>query len=685
MSNDSSTLTEKILPAAAAAIGAVCAATAPDAAAETDYAKAGANEFKLAPVFCDHMVLQQGVVIPVWGEGPNAAYRISVSIAGKTTWAHSENWHHIDGISTYRNTFRAYLPPMEAGGPYELIVSNEQSHAYVSIKDVYIGEVWLASGQSNMAFKMPQAKPGWDDKDIPLLRVYNGGWNKGAWKTCTPESVKGMTAVGTFFGRNIQEKLGCAVGILDLSCGGTLAENWTSRAGLMSNPVTRKFIEDYELGQSDPSRWEPTASVPKDTLDPGRDPKTADWAKPGIDISKWQKCDMPGSYKSVYKRAFNGSVWFRKDVDIPEAWAGKDLVLRLPKIDKHDISYFNDTEVGRTGKDLEWKCLDELRVYKVPGTLVKAGKNTIAVRIWSYAYASGFVSGETHFSIGPESGEEKSIRLGGEWFARIENDIGNAGDDISPKARTYPDANLFTQPSSWYRKMLEPVIPYPIKGAVWYQGCSNADSVEQARRYEETLKSMISDWRYQWGLGDFPVGIVMIANYMNGRYHEVESPWAELKDCQLRASRSIPNTGLICTMDLGDELNIHPLKKKPVGERLGRWALDRVYGKGDGKPYTAPRYLSGGIEGAGKVRFRFTEAEGGIIADGPVECCYVKDVDGNWHQGDVEIDGETIVVSCGKVAEPCEIRYAWAGFPLGATLKGKATGLQVFPFRWINK
>ena len=638
------------------------------------------GEFKLPPVFSDHMVLQQGVVIPVWGEGPNSAYRISCKLGDTETWAHSDNGRHVTGIAGYRNEFWCFLPPMKAGGPYELVLSNETTHAYKVFRDVWVGEVWLASGQSNMAFGMSRAKPGWGGETNAMLRVYSGGLDKGKWDVAAPETVNRHSAVGTFYGNELQKRLGCAVGILDISCGGTLAENWMSRGALKACPATRKWIEAYELGQSDPETWVKETRAKEDPADLGRDAKTADWAKVDADLTDWTVADMPTDFRHAFGYPVNGAAWFRRDVIIPKDWAGKELTLRLPSIDKHDITYFNDVEVGRMGKGFEWEMWNVKRVYRIPASLVKAGRATIAVRIWSWKAGSGFTDGAQHFSIGPDGA--KPIELEGDWYARLERSVGNRGDEIWPKARTYPDGTTFVRPSSWYWKGLEPVIPYAMKGAVWYQGESNARTIDTAREYHEVLSAMVADWRGQWGLGDVPFGIVQLANFSRRRRHERVCTWAVLRESQLQASRTIPNVGLVSAIDLGEEYDIHPRNKLDVGRRLCRWAVSEVYGKGDGKPYTGPRYLSGEREANDTVRIRFTEAEGGLVADGEVRAMFICGEDGVWHEAKTVIDGETLVVSSPAVKRPQEVRYAWATDPIGATLKGKATGIPVFPFRW---
>lgn len=634
-------------------------------------------EFELAPVFGDHMVLQRGVVVPVWGTGPSGkGCRLSCRVGEAVTWAYADP-------AVPRGTDRAevvfYLPPMEAGGPYEMVLSNELSGASQVIRDVWVGEVWLASGQSNMAFKMKDARPGFGNEACERLRLYRDG----RWDVATPGGVAPHTAVGAFFGRGLAKELGCPVGILDINCGGSYAENWMSRGALLRCPTTRADTLEYERMQSDPGNWEPDTSwsVP-DPEDAGPAPETRDWAKPDLDVSDWVEADEPTDFENSFGFHFNGAAWFRREVEIPPEWAGKDLVLALPAIDKHDITWFNGVEVGRTGKGFETDFWDKRRTYVVPGQHVKPGRAVVAIRIWSFKFCAGFVTGIDHFSLGPKDAG-RPIELEGIWRAKIERNAGNLGYLRSRRRRMSPDCPAVFRPHSFYDGALRPVIPYAMRGALWYQGESSTASVGLARDYRTTLAALIDDWRRQWGLGDFPVGVVQLANHKPLRRFVRDDAWSEVRDAQFAVSREVPNVGLVNAIDLGDEMNIHPANKLAVGERLCRWALADVYGRGDLVP-TGPRLESGEAGADGRVRLRFTDARGGIAATGPVECCYLRGQDGEWRQAAVAIEGETLVVSAPGVADPVEVRYAWAGSPAGATLCGKESGIPVFPFRWVK-
>ena len=235
---------------------------------------------QLAPLFGDHAVLQRGKTIPIWGEGSQPRAKLACRLGNAVTWTRANG----DG------TFVFYLPPQEAGGPFELSVTNETrtgrvpaAEVFVCSRDVYVGEVWLCSGQSNMAFSMQQAEPGFGGETVERLRIFTVPWNcqagrpadrvAGVWAVASPAAVQGKSAVATFFGRELERELGCAVGMLQAAVGGTLAQNWTSRTGLLAHPIGRRIVEEYEIGLSDPAVWKAPPPLDKEQLanyGPGR-------------------------------------------------------------------------------------------------------------------------------------------------------------------------------------------------------------------------------------------------------------------------------------------------------------------------------------------------------------------------------------------------------------------------------
>ena len=230
------------------------------------------------------------------------------------------------------------------------------------------------------------------------------------------------------------------------------------------------------------------------------------------------------------------------------------------------------------------------------------------------------------------------------------------------------------RPSVLFNAMIHPLIPFAIRGAIWYQGESNAG---RAYQYRKLFPAMIQDWRRAWGQGDFPFLYVQLANFMKAQDQPGVSAWAELREAQTM-TLALPNTAMAVTIDVGDAADIHPKNKQDVGKRLALAALARAYGRDI--PYSGPLYQSMKVEGD-SVRLRFQHVDGGLVAQGgePLRGFAIAGDDRNFVWADAKIDGNTIVVRSDKVARPVAVRYAWADNPV-CNLFNKA-GLPASPFR----
>jgi sialate O-acetylesterase len=251
-----------------------------------------------------------------------------------------------------------------------------------------------------------------------------------------------------------------------------------------------------------------------------------------------------------------------------------------------------------------------------------------------------------------------------------------------PPARTRPAAAARApvdpeasphRASGLYNGMIQPLIPYAIRGAIWYQGESNAP---RAYQYRKLFPAMIGNWRKAWGEGDFPFLFVQLANFRPTKPEPADSDWAELREAQTM-TLSLPRTGMAVIIDIGEAADIHPKNKQEVGKRLGLAALAIAYGKDI--PYSGPMYDSMKVEGD-KVRLTFKHVDGGLIAkDGELKGFAIAGADRKFVWADAKIDGDTIVVHSDQVSEPKAVRYAWADNP-ECNLYNKA-GLPASPFR----
>jgi sialate O-acetylesterase len=265
-----------------------------------------------------------------------------------------------------------------------------------------------------------------------------------------------------------------------------------------------------------------------------------------------------------------------------------------------------------------------------------------------------------------ESESGTKIDLSGDWKYKTAVDLG----DVPPRP---PAPDSPNRPTVIYNAMLEPLMPFGIRGAIWYQGESNA---ARAYQYRLLFPRMIECWRENWGQGDFPFYFVQLANWRERRDAPVESDWAELREAQMMAL-SLPNTGMAVTIDIGDADDIHPKNKQDVGKRLALNALAQTYGKD--VVYSGPTYESMSIEGD-QIRLTFDHVDGGLVAHGDSLTGFaIAGQDSQFVWANAKIDDETIVVSHPDIDTPIAVRYAWSDNP-ECNLYNKV-GLPAPPFR----
>jgi sialate O-acetylesterase len=641
---------------------------------------------KLAALFTDHAVLQREISVPVWG-WMNPRSRVSVRLGDYVA----------QGLSGADGKFLLRLPPMPAGGPYKLTATDLSSGQCAIAQDVWVGEVWLASGQSNMEWQVSKLGQAGDDllaqpqpnglRMITIPRLALAGRQsevEAQWDSADSDSLADFSAVGYYFARQLHERLGVAVGIINSSWGGTLIEAWTSRETLVRNPDVAPWLLRTEATVNNPDFWTALAeldlydpAVRKSdglalvyTADPGNQGLENGWADAGYNDGQWPTMTLPGSWTSRGQKT-NGVFWFRREVDIPAAWAGRDLQLGIGAVDKQDITYFNGEQVGATGQGFDDSFWSIPRQYVVPGRLVKAGRNLIAVRAFSFVYDGGLIGPGNKMRLNPVDAAEEAIPLTGDWRYQIEHDFGQVAP---PSQKICAGPGSANTPGILFDNMIAPLLPYALRGAIWYQGESNADNAAQ---YCRMMKEMIRDWRFAWGQGDFPFLQVQLANFHNSEIYEENSTWARLREAQLQAL-SESNTGLAVAIDIGEEVDIHPKNKFDVGLRLAQWALAKTYGQ----PVmpSGPLYSEMTIEGS-QLRLRFEHVGGGLQArNGALRTFQVAGLDREFKPAQAVIDGGTVVVSHPEIPAPVAVRYAWADNPDGCNLYN-LEGFPASPFR----
>ncbi len=635
-----------------------------------------AKDIELVPVFGNHQVLQQQMEIPVWGTAkPGGKVTVKLHNQEKTTLVQPDG------------TWQVNLDPMNAGGPYELAVVGENT---IRLSNVMIGEVYVCSGQSNMEWSLSKAvnaEQEIENADYPNIRLFRVQRNiskvpidsiiTDGWQVCSPKTAAEFSAVGYFFGRYLQRELSVPVGLIHTSWGGTPAEAWTSTEALKTLPdfsvmiaeleknaaTEEEMVRQYEKAVAE---WEVQIEKWKESLeqsDPGLHGDRKKWYDPDLDDADWNTMEVPKLWESAGIAGFDGVMWFRKHVDIPDSWQEKDLTIKLGPIDDIDITWFNGDKIGSTEE------YDAPRNYGIPASIVTTGSNVIAVRVLDHGGGGGFWGASTQMVLSNNNGD--SLLLAGDWKYHLAADGGEIPERPVSPIRPHH------RPGVLYNAMIHPLLPYRIRGAIWYQGESNAS---RAYQYRSLFKTMIMDWREKWGQGDFPFFFVQLANFHAVNETPVESDWAELREAQTMAL-ALPNTGMAVIIDIGEADDIHPRNKQDVGKRLALNALAKVYGRNI--VCSGPLYKSHKVEN-GKIRILFEHVGSGLSAkDGNrLKGFTIADADKKFHRADAVIDGNTVVVSGPEVEQPLAVRYAWADNPVCNLYN--AEGLPASPFRTDN-
>lgn len=522
---------------------------------------------KLPALISDGMVLQRERPVKVWGTadaGESVVVKFQKNAApNEVKGGKLKNAYTVTADQT--GNWCITLPPMKAGGPYILQVND------IELKEILVGDVWLCSGQSNMELPVRRVTDmfaeeieAYENKHIRLLKVPNI-FNFHApqtdlpdhtnWKACTREDVMEFSALAYFFAKAMYEKDGIPVGIINSSWGGTPVEAWISEEGLKEFPKyindKRQYEDDAYLksikqteGQSF-RRW--SLSLYQGDAGLHESPR---WYAPDYNDKGWTNVDLHSTgWGSNGLNPVNGSHWFRKEVEIPQEWNGKEAVLRLGCIVDADSVYVNGTFVGTTSYQYP------PRIYTIPAGVLKTGKNVVTVRLISNGGYPHFVKEKPYKII---CGNEE-VSLTGEWKYKQ--------GAAMPAA---PGMMFFCyKPICLYNAMIAPLKNYNVRGVIWYQGESNVD---RRNEYAALLTAMIADWRRTFGNAELPFYIVELADFLSKDDVRGRQAWTEMRKEQARVAETNTHTRLIRNSDLGEWNDIHPLDKKTLGNRVAESA-----------------------------------------------------------------------------------------------------------------
>ena len=675
------------------------------------FAMAVQAEVTLPGWMTSNMVLQQQTTMHLQGTAKKGAtVKITTSWDNQTTKVKADKETGI---------FLFDLSVPKAGGPYALTFDDGKK---MVLDNVMSGEVWFCSGQSNMEMPLHSnwaSVRNWQqevkDANHSLIRLFQVekkvahtpqtqvpyGHTNG-WAVCSPEMAESFSATAYFFAREVSQKLGVAVGVVNSSWGGTPAETWVSHERLrgvtgfeeyLSRIAATGFDEGKidALFQEENRAWQRRVFSIDKGLEAGNTERAL-WAAADLSDADWQTMEQPVRWSTNELARWDGIVWFRRIIDVPANWAGHDVKLCLGEIDDQDVTYWNGERVGATNS---W---NNKRQYVIPGRLVKAGRNLITVRVFDSGGEGGFVGKSEDLKL---VNGEASLSLSGAWKCKksvSKNDIPN--NDPQPKS---PNDSWY--PSNLYNAMVAPFLDMPIRGFLWYQGCAN---VGRATQYESLFQTLILDWQARFNRHAevaaypkpasqqdgrrraffqqqdskvIPFYFVQLANYLARKDVQPNSGWAFLRESQ-RKAQQLDGVGMMVNIDIGEANDIHPKNKQEVGRRLALLALNRTYGREE--PCAAPEYSQMRVQdGKAVLTFRPVWGSDALAQNADIKGFIMAGPDHKWHVAKAHTEGERwmsrVVVECPEVAYPIAVRYAWADNP--ETNLVTQSGLPVGPFR----
>ena len=629
-------------------------------------------QLRLPAIVTDSMILQRDKPVNIWGWW-NGAGPVTVSFNGKEIKAKADE----------QQRWQLQLPATPAGGPYTLTIHAGKETK--TIREILMGDVWLCSGQSNMEFIMGKLTEKYPNEiaasNNPMIREFqvtlqyamhpNQELN-GKWRVANPANIGSFSAVAYFMVKALYEKYKVPMAVIKSTWGGTPAESWVSEEGLhdFSGYLDRYHFYQDSVNMNNAINRERTVTNlwQKDAKegDKGRLPEN-NWKQNDFPANNIGSMQVPGFWEKYGLKDVDGVIWCKKKFAITAQQASTEAWLELGMIDDADSTYINGILVGfSTNRYVA-------RKYKVPAGILHEGNNTITVRIVDTDGNGGFIAEKNYRILWKDS----ALNLAGTW----EYAVGN----VTAALPVASFIKMSTQPITLYNSMIHPLIPYTIKGAAWYQGESNGG---RPGDYRQLLTALIKDWRGRWQQGDFPFLIVQLANYMEIVKEPGESGWANLREAQQQVTKDLPNVGLAVTIDIGETYDVHPLKKKEVGERLSLAARKLAYN--DKKlVYSGPELVSY-VKRGNAIELTFQQVGSGLVAmgDKPLEQFAIAGADHKFVWASAKIIGKNkVLVASNLVTEPEAVRYAWANNPKGCNLYNKE-GLPASPFRtddWVKK
>jgi sialate O-acetylesterase len=623
-----------------------------------------AEAARFAGVFGDHMVLQRDREILVWGTAdPGAALELTLGDRSVAATA--------DAAGDWKATFE----PRPAGGPYTLALG-QTGGASRSIVDVLVGDVWLCSGQSNMAWPVSLAARGAYRTTGTLDRIRLMTVRQASaptprkdfpappgWSVADPGTVQDFSAVCYFMARDLAPTIDAPLGLINASWGGSRIEAWLSAealAGIGDFTARLELLEIYATDEAEAMRryataweawWSSAAAGAGKPWTSAASPETG-WSRAPPVMQNWKTFGDPELARH------HGLVWFGNSFRLTAEQAERGATLALGAIDEVDVTWLNGVVIGGS---FGWGTE---RNYSVPPGVLRAGENRVTVNVLNTWDVGGMLGPAER--VGLHLADGGFVPLGDGWmYRKVPGEVGRP-----PGAPWQSISGL----AGLGNAMIAPLEGLRLAGALWYQGESNTG---EGRQYGRLLTALTADWRRRFG-ADLPFIIVQLPNFGPLPAGPVESGWAEVRDAQRRVAFAEPATGLVATVDTGDPTNLHPPNKDIVARRAADVARVLAYGAGglaDGlSPRRAARHGNGVVVDFDPAVDTLTVA--GARSPAAFELC--PDPQGGCVYADAVLSGNRIYLSAPGVERADVVRHCWADAPI-CNLYGQS-GLPVGSF-----
>ncbi len=511
------------------------------------------GKLRVSGLFADNMVIQRGEPITIQGiADPREVIRVTFRASALSCQA--------DRCGKWR----VELPAEEAGGPYTLSIQTAREK--LVFENILIGEVWLASGQSNM--EHPMEGWGWmphsgiyrykeelNDSHYPEIRLFSvpkypasveiDELPERTWKVADPESVRTFSSIAWFFAKELHERLGVPVGIINCSWSGTSIHTWESEE------ILRQFKDS--LGYTGPTLIPERTKVMDDFQANLRRRHQISYPRPGqieeirqLPPEKWSAIELD----SLRSTASN-IIWLKREIDLPDDIAKEPLALSLGRLNGQSYIYLN-------GREIDEFSYPEPVVTRIPRYYIYPGKNELIVRVARPFGAPSAEGKESSFFISAYDSSRYKEELADNWKITIQ--------DAVPT----PLPEYQNKPGALFNGMVHPCLSHNIKGIIWYQG---ENDIWRADLYAQMFEALIEDWRGKWGKKDMPFLYVQISLIPLPEFgdHSIQERFREKQHV------SSPHTGMVYSLDIGDPYDVHPKEKKTIGKRLAEQALKIAY------------------------------------------------------------------------------------------------------------